>query len=525
MVQSRSAAVRLRLALLALAVIGIAALAVAFTSSSGAQPPATGAAAVVPANALAYVHVSTDPKRAAVRDALAVGPRFPTYPLIAAGVISRLTALVGGGANVDYDREIRPWLGRELALALLNTSTSSAGSELVLDVARPAPARAFVMRAGAVADGSYRATKLYRYRTGTTLAFISHYLVLGQDASVRAAVDAAAGAVPALASSGEYKRAASGEPADRVIDAYVSADGVQRLLLPQGGLFAALGTLLAEPALTGATLSLSASGNTARVRVHSAFARSQPTRAFAPSLDRLLPAGTLLGLDVTGARSAAPRVLDAAGWLGIAGQVGPLLSRLGGALSAEGVNVGRVESLFAGETSVAVSPGGALIILTHVKDTQAASTELANLEVPLSQLFPAPSSGSGVLSQFTDRQIDGVTAHELSLGTGVRLDYALFHGLLVISTSPEGIGAVAGHARSLTAEPAYRAALGDAPSQVTSLVFLNLSKLLDLAERTGLLRGARFQALSPDIRRIGAVGLDSTRGETDSSAELTFEIK
>jgi hypothetical protein len=525
MARSTSAVARVRLALLALAFVGMAALAVVLASSSGPEPPATGTAAVVPANVLAYVHVSTDPRRPAVRNALALGPRLPTYPLIAAQVIARLTALIGGGANVDFDRDIRPWLGREVALALLNTSTSSAGSELVLDVARPAAARAFVARAGALPDGSYRSTKLYRYRSGATLAFLRHYLVLGQDASVRAGIDAASGAAPSLASSDLYRQAASGEPADRVLDAYVSSEGVQRLLMPRGGVFGALGALLTEPALTGSTLSLSASGDTARLYVHSALARSAAPREFSPSLERLLPAGTLLALDMAGARATAPRVLGAASWLGIGEQIGPLLRRLGGALAAEGVDVGRIESLFSGETAVAVAPDGALVVLTRVTDPQAVSAEVANLAVPLTQLFPAPSSGSGEIPQFADTSIDGITAHELSLGTGVRLDYALFHRLLVISTSLDAIGAVARQASSLTAQPGYRAALGGTPSHVTSLVFLDFSQLLNLAERTGLLRGARFGALAPDIRRIRAAGLDSTRGEADSTAELTLQIK
>jgi hypothetical protein len=514
-----------RLVLVSLAVGGMAALAAALTSGSGVEPPATGAAAVVPANALAYVHVSTDAKRSAVKDALALGPRFPSYPLMAAQVIARLSALVGGGAQVDYDRDIRPWLGRELALALLNTSSSTAGSELILDVSRPAVARAFVARAGALPDGTYRGTTLYRYRSGSRLAFVGHYLVLGQGASVRAAIDARTGVVPALASSVDYRSAAAGEPAGRVLDAYVSSDGVQRLLIPQGGLFAALGSLLSQPALTGATLSVSASTSSLSLQVHSAFARAGAPRDFSPSLNQLLPAGTTLALDLTGAPSVAPRVLGAAAAIGIAGQVGPLLARLGGALAGEGVDVGRIESLFSGETSVALGPDGALIVLTRVKNQRSVSAEIANLEVPLSQLFPAPSAGSGQVPQFNDHPIDGVVAHQLSLGTGLQLDYALFRGVLVISTSLDGIGAVAKHARSLTDEPVYRSAVGGAPSQVTSLVFLDFSQLLDLANRTGLLRGARFRALAPDIGRIRAAGLDSTRGEADSTAELTLQIK
>jgi hypothetical protein len=395
----------------------------------------------------------------------------------------------------------------------------------VLDVSRPAAARAFIARAGALPDDSYRGTKLYRYRSGSTLAFVGHYLVLGQGASVREAVDADRGAVRSLAASSDYRSAAAGEPADRVVDAYVSSDGVQRLLIPQGGLFAALGTLLEQPALTGATISLSASGSTARLRIHSAFARAGASRPFAPSLDRLLPAGTMLDLDLTGIAHSAPRVLGAAASLGIAGRVGPLLTRLGDALHAEGVDLGRVESLFSGETAVAIGPGSALTVLTRVKNERATSTELANLEIPLSQLFPAPASGSGQVPQFTDRKVDGVTAHQLSLGTGLRLNYTVFHGLLVISTSLAGIGAVADHSHSLAGEQAYRATAGDHSSQVTSLVFLDFSQLLDLAGRTGLLRGARLEALRPDIERIRAAGLDSTRGEVDSTAELTLEIK
>jgi hypothetical protein len=509
----------------ALALVGAVALAIVLTSSSGAEPPATGAAALVPADALAYVHVSTDPKRSAVRDALAVGLRFPTYPLVAARVISRLTAIIGGGAAVDWGRDIHPWLGREIALALLNSSGSSAGSELVVDVARPAAARAFIVRAGAAPDGGYRGDNLYRYRSGASLAFVGHYLVLGQAASVRSAIDASKGVVRSLAASNDYRSAAAGEPADRVIDAYVSADGARRLLSPQGGMFTAIGTLLAQPSLTGATFSLSASGSTLRVHVHSAFARAGLARPFSPSLGALVPAGSMLDLDLTGLPRTAPRVLGAAASLGIAGRVGPLLARLGGALHAEGVNTSHLQSLFAGETSVSIGPGGALTVVTRVKNEQATSTELANLEIPISQLFPAPTTGSGQVPQFTAQQVDGITAHQLLLGTGLRINYAVFHGLLVISTSLNGIGAVAKRAGSLIDEPAYHATLGGAPSQVTSLVFLDFSQLLDLGERTGLLRGARFAALRPDIGQIRAAGLDSTRGEADSTAELTLEIK
>jgi hypothetical protein len=62
------------------------------------------------------------------------------------------------------------------------------------------------------------------------------------------------------------------------------------------------------------------------------------------------------------------------------------------------------------------------------------------------------------------------------------------------------------------------------PDPVTSLPFLDFNQLLSLGEQTGLTRGARYQALKPDLQKIRAVGLHSTRGEADSTAELFLKI-
>jgi hypothetical protein len=165
-------------------------------------------------------------------------------------------------------------------------------------------------------------------------------------------------------------------------------------------------------------------------------------------------------------------------------------------------------------------PGDALAYV-HVSTT---SAHLANVELPLSQLFPAPTSGSGQVPEFADHLINGVTAHQLSLAPGLQIDYAVFRGLVVISTSLNRIGAVAARARSLADQPSYSAALANRPQRVSSLVFLDLNQLLRLAEQTGLFHGSRYQLLRPDLERVRTVGLTSTRGEADSTAELFLQI-
>jgi hypothetical protein len=66
--------------------------------------------------------------------------------------------------------------------------------------------------------------------------------------------------------------------------------------------------------------------------------------------------------------------------------------------------------------------------------------------------------------------------------------------------------------------------LSSRPGQVSSLVFLDFNQLLSLAEQTGLFRGARYRLLRPDLEKVRAVGLTSTRGEADSTAELFLQI-
>ena len=121
---------RRRAALVAVLIAVVAAVAVALAvvlSAAGTVPPATGAAGVVPADVLAYVHLSTDSGRPAVRQAQALGRRFPDYPLAYAAAINRLSAIVAGGSSsVDFATVIRPWLGREVAFAVLDTQGGSA---------------------------------------------------------------------------------------------------------------------------------------------------------------------------------------------------------------------------------------------------------------------------------------------------------------------------------------------------------------------------------------------------------------
>jgi hypothetical protein len=67
--------------------------------------------------------------------------------------------------------------------------------------------------------------------------------------------------------------------------------------------------------------------------------------------------------------------------------------------------------------------------------------------------------------------------------------------------------------------------LGSPPGQVTSLLFSDLPQLLSLGEQTGLIQSTRLATVWPDLAKIRAIGLTSTRGELDTTTELSLQIR
>jgi Protein of unknown function (DUF3352) len=512
-----------------LAAVVVAAVAVTLGGGSASPIAASGTAAVLPADALAYVGVSLDRGSPAVTRALAVANRLPGFGLGGGVALGRFGEVLAGGRAVDYASQVAPWIGHGAALALLNTATSTAGSLVVVQVAKRARARQFVRAQGATPSGSYRGTTLLRYPNGVVLAFIGPDLLIGQNASVRTALDVASGSVSSLAASAVYRRAASTAPAGRVLEGYASAAGVRRVLAGQAGVLGTLGGLLYRPGLQGVFMSLVPAAPGARIQFHSVLGRSRlAVGAFSPSLQSAMPASASLMLDVTGLDRAAPQVLNAGSAAGIAGGIGPLLSRLGAALTSEGVNVKDIVSIFHGESAVAIIPTAhspALVIIARTADQARTRSELARLEVPLARLFRVPSSGAAAKAVFADHRVAGATVHQVRLTAGLQFDYAVFRGIVAISTSSQGIDQVVQNAHPLARDPSFASALSGRPKLVTSLVFANLAQLLKVENLSGQSASATWNRLQPDLQRIGAVGLISAQGPSDSTTELSVQVR
>ena len=442
------------------------------------------AAGLVPGDALVWVHLSTDGDRRAVRDARDVAARFPSFARLRGSLQRRLS--VGG-------EDVQSWLGDEAGLALLDSTSGTAASLVVLGVRDDKKARRFVTRGSPTEN--YQDVQIYRYRNVSS-AMTGGFVLLGQPDVLHKAIDLAKGdeTGQSLAETAIYKRAVAGLPAGRVADAFMTNGGVRRVLAPAGGLLGAAGTLLDRPGLQASALALTAGGDTVKLDVHSlSSGGGKPSfPPFEPKLAGDVPSGVLAYLGVSGFDQALGRLLGLAGGSlqQVVAKVRPLLAPLHGEVA-----------LFA--TSRAPAP-----ILTVV----AAAPNQGAVESALAKL-------GGTRSQVAGTEVTTVRAGSFKLAA------AAFDGKLVLSTAPEGIAAVRQRKGALPGDKTFRSVVGSTSGRLSSLVFLDFDQLLRLGEQTGLNDSRAYQAVREDLRQVRAVGARSTGGEGDTTAEIRFRLR
>jgi hypothetical protein len=318
---------RTALGLLALVVLAVAAVLLVGRGDGKGEAPAAGAAKLVPADALVYVHVSTDTGRPAVQRAQKLTAKFPSYARLRDSIIRRLSVSGQGG-------DVSGWLGDEASIALLPGSGGTAGSLVVVRVRDEKAARDYLAagRGSEAPTSSYRGVELARYGN-VVAAFTKGFLVLGQQDSVKAGIDLAQGRGSPLAGAADYRRSLEGLPADRVLDAYATGDGVTRLLSPAGGVLGIAGLLLSRPGLKATGLALTAEKPGARITVHT-LGTPGSLKLFTPKLLSAVPRGSLAYLGLRGFDRAAARLLAFAG-AGQAGRFAKLIADNRSALDGE----------------------------------------------------------------------------------------------------------------------------------------------------------------------------------------------
>ena len=228
------------LALLALALGGCG-------SSSHSSGTEADPATAVPASAPLFAQATVRPQGSLRSGALAAGRALtgqsdPYLRLLAA-------LRTPGSANLDYARDVAPWLGSHAGLFVQSAasagplltlvqqaltgagagagspfSTGAVEGALVMDTTDASRARSFLAgqakRAGAH-PASYRGVSYEATASGLAFGLVRRFAVIGSDEALRSVVDTTQGG-PALSASGGYSKLASAAPPGAIGHLYVN---------------------------------------------------------------------------------------------------------------------------------------------------------------------------------------------------------------------------------------------------------------------------------------------------------------
>jgi hypothetical protein len=455
--------------------------------------PANTADTFVPAKALAYLHVSTDPKRKPDENLLKTLGKFPFAAKLQAKVIDAF-----GGAQVfDLQRDIRSWLGNEASVALTEN-----GVLVILSVSDEKQAQAVLARfAGAQPAVRYR-NQLIRPFTGGAAVLDDHFLLAGPQPLLEQAIDAHLRPQTSLARLNTYERAAKSLPDDRAADAWVT--GVAASLVLPARLAAAAGD---NPISMGLVPTDDGARITAR-----RLGGSTPLADFTPTLLRSVPADAAAYLGLRGMRRLGVFLPIAAGSAGptIAARLQPLLDQL------------------TDEVAVSVAPGVPDPITTltaKAKDPAKAREALADLQATIASTLTGSENDTGAVPTFEERPINqNLDAYVLTLAGGGELAYAVAGSRVIISNADAGITRAAQDADGVAQTTAYKDVVPDPPQTAEALAFVATSQLLDLADAAGLNASATYRAARPDLEKVQTFGATLRRQGSDTLAELNLII-
>jgi hypothetical protein len=452
-----------------LALIG-AVVVVAYLFLFGAA--ADKAAAIAPARSLAYASVYLTPstgQQMRLADMLRKLPGFSDRNALGTK-IDELAQRFLGDAGLDYRADVKPWLGDEVALAVVAQGSGQGNptnGSLIMAAVRDEPAaRAAIARIvqkanGTTTDEDYNGVKvtLARGSTGQAGAFaiLEGTLLAGSDqATVHAAIDAAQGRADSLADTDAFRRATQALPTDRLALAYLDITGAATAG-GQSGLAAGYhGAALALVArsdglqVTGRAPFDSASANPS-VRANFALG-SEPA-----GLPDWMPAETKAELVFFGASQTFDAVVAQLGSAPGGEQAQETLTQLR-ALAALGLGIDLDRDLlplFDRESAVAVQELGATTlhgqVLVRPSDGAAGAEALKRITDSL--------RGRG--SEVSEQQVAGATVTTIGVPQVGRVTWAAQDGVIVLGLTPDDVSAaLQAHASGTTLGSAagYRAA-------------------------------------------------------------------
>jgi hypothetical protein len=502
-------------------------------------PPADDAIALVPGDALAYVHVNVDPGTEQYDNASDVASRVPT---LTEQATSRLLNRVPGphGRPPDFARDIEPWFGGQAALALIPAGERAAEEVQLLQISDTDGAKKFAdsIATGTPQTSDYREVPVSVDRRGLATAEVGGFLAIGRESGVRDVIDAESGATGtgSLEDEPAAKAALDALPDERLADAYLSPDGIDRLVGNPRGPLATLDAVIDPGASDGAAIGVVATDTGIELAIRSeldeARAKAQPGffaafPTFDPSLTASLPPDSLAYIGVADPGKTLVSLIEqaSADQPGLAAAVASLVKRVR-QLGKVDLETDLLPSL-GNEAAFALQPGSGgngvpyLEFLSSGIDADRAGKALASLQAPI---VAALSPSTGQAPTFDQEKVGDVTAHSVRLSPTVDLTYAIAGSTLLVTTDPAAVKQLAGESGGLNDDDAFKEATGGLEGDVSLLAYLNLSGLLTLGEQAGLAQDPAYARFAPELHKLSALAVAVRSSSTELSTDLRLIV-
>ena len=493
-----------------------------------ACPPDDSAEELVPADALAYVHLDLDPGSEQVADASRIVTSVPT---ITSEVLGDFLELVPGSpiGPLDLALGAAPWFGGEAAVAVLPGGSDGTERLTLLSVEDEQGAEEFIGEV--TGEGStpaeYRGVPLWTAGDGIAAAQLDGFLAAGPEDAVREVIEVAAGAEGARALADDEAAIAARDelPGGRFADVYISPPGAEQLVAEGGGLLGFLSAFLSPEATRGVAISVGAADGELELAFRSLLdpdrgdAETGFFAAFSPfeaELAETLGADSLAYIGVGDpeptveallAQAAAEAPGIAEGFEGLVGEL-----RVDGEIDVED----QLLPALGDEAAFAIEPrdgeeGGTsagppfFTFLARGVDPDEARSALARLQGPIAD---AIEPEVGLLAPvFEPLEIDGVEAHSLAVSPAIDLTYAVVDDVAVIATDPRGVERLVTGDEGLDADDLFERATDGFPEAGSLLAFLDLRELVLVAEQLGLAADPAYVAFAGEIRALTGFGL------------------
>ncbi len=475
----------------------------------------------VPAGSQVYVEISTDLDGGQWRQATDLLGRFPAYRTLLRTAKDTLAA-----ERVEFDRDIRPLLGEDAAVAVPDVTRSDQPPVLlVVDIEKGKQDEVLrlLRRDGTIGDRSrdYRGVTVHS-SDGLDLAVFDDCLVASTSpATLDAAIDARKdGGDRSLAGTRKVRQALSGLPNEALAHGYIDLAAIVRSVGARQGpeVRRQIEAIGIDPD-AGLAISLSVESHGLRMKAVASKVDDAPVlESFSPSLTEHIPSDAVAYLgahDLYGmGRAVLARIAEGNS------VTQDRISSVRGALTLLGLPPDELKNLLSDEAAVALLPAngssslpGAVGIL-RVGDAGRAAKTLDGVRTSL-PVFAG--SGSG-LPRFARVGLqNGVTGWEGGLGSGYSVVYGVDRRLALIGSSADVVRSAQSPRSRLSDDQAFRRATDQMPSRVQTIMWIDVDAAVRMADRLSprSLTGEARRNLAP-VRNIAGW---STVGD-----HSTFEV-